>query len=175
MSLTPDISASDHHRGPLDAPLVIVHYGDFECPYSGALTTVLHQIKAERGDEMCLIFRNFPLADLHPHAHSAALAAQAAGEQFWPMHDLLFANRRDLEEDDLLGYAAQLGLECEPFLQAMKADETSEKVRQSVESGHQSGAHGTPTVFINGEFFDNDRQLWKRPRLDSAIEAQRGN
>ncbi len=175
MTLTPDISAQDHHRGPLDAPLVIVHYGDFECPYSGALTAVLHQIKAERGDEMCLIFRNFPLADLHPHAQSAALASEAAGDKFWQMHDLLFANQRDLEDEDLLGYAAQLGLDRDDFAATINADETWEVVRQSVESGHQSGAHGTPTVWINGEFYDNDRQLWKRPRLDSAIAAQRGN
>lgn len=172
MSLTPPISAQDHHLGPLDVPLVVVHYGDFECPYSGALAPWLHQLKAERGDEMCLIFRSFPLSDLHPHAQNAAFAAEAAGDKFWPMHDLLFDNQRDLEEDDLLGYAAQLGLDCDNFVQTMNANETRARVEQSVESGHQSGAHGTPTVFINGEFYDNDQQLWKRPRLESAILAE---
>ena len=175
MSLTPDISGRDHHLGPLDAPLVIVHYGDFQCPYSGELAPLLAQLKRERGDEMCLIFRNFPLADLHENARNAALAAESAGDKFWAMHDLLYQNQRDLEADALLDYAAQLGMERDHFVQTMNANETAEKVANSLASGHESGAHGTPTVFINGEFYDNDRQLWKRPRLESAIEAQMEN
>ena len=172
MPLAPPISERDRYRGSLDAPLVIVHYGDFECPYSGALAPLLGQIQAESGDEICLIFRHFPLSDLHAHARNAALAAQAAGDNFWEMHDLLFANQRALEDDDLLGYAAQLGLERDNFVRTMNSDETQSIIEKSVESGHQSGAHGTPTVFINGDFYDNDRQLWKRPRLESAIQAK---
>ncbi len=174
MSLTPDISARDHHRGPLDAPLVIVHYGDFECPYSGALTPVLLQMKRERGDEMCLIFRVFPLPDLHPHAMKVALAAEATGDKFWEMHDLLFQNQRDLRDADLVGYATQIGLERDAFIEAINASETRAAVKQAMESGHDSGAHGTPTVFINGEFYDNDQQLWKSAKLERVIQAKMG-
>lgn len=172
MSLTPDISTEDHYFGSLDAPLVIVHYGDFQCPYSGLLAPVLAQLKQERGDEICLIFRNFPLPDLHSHAIDAALAAEAAGDKFWEMHDLLYANQQALEDDDLLAYAHQIGLGQDEFVGAINGRETRAKVEASMESGHQSGAHGTPTVFINGEFYDNDQQLWEKARLESAIQQE---
>ena len=171
MSLTPPISADDHARGPLDAKLVVVHYGDFECPYSGALAPLLLQTKQERGDEMCLIFRTFPLADLHPHAQNAALAGEAAGDKFWEMHDLMFGNQRALEDDDLIGYAEQTGLDRDGFIAAMRSEATKRAVADSVASGHASGAHGTPTVFVNGTFYDNDRQLWKSSKLKPILEA----
>ena len=171
MSIIPEISARDHHRGPLDARLVVVHYGDFECPYSGALAPLLTQVSAAMDAEVCVVFRCFPLADLHPHAFNAALAAEAAGDKFWEMHDLLFANQDALGDADLLDYAAQLGLERDAFARAMNADETRARVEQSIESGHKSGAHGTPTVFVNGKFYDNDRQLWKSSKLGPILEA----
>ena len=171
MSLIPEVSARDHARGPLDAKLTIVHYGDFECPYSGALAPLLAQVKREMGAQVCLVFRPFPLADLHPHAWNAALAAQAAGDKFWEMHDLLFANQNALEDEDLRDYAAQIGLNSADFEAAMNAQQTREQVEQSIESGHKSGAHGTPTVFINGRFYDNDRQLWKSSKLGPILEA----
>ena len=171
MSLTPQLSARDHARGDLDAPLVVVHLGDFECPYSGALAPVLAQIQSELGDKMCLIFRAFPLSDIHPHAFGAALAAEAAGESFWPMHDLLFANQRNLSDDALGDYAAQLGIEGEAFAAAMNADSTRARIESSVENGRRSGAHGTPTLWINGEFHDNDEQLWKRAKLLPLLQS----
>ena len=171
MSLTPPISSDDHARGPRDAKLTIVHYGDFECPYSGALAPLLLEAKRDLGDQLCLIFRSFPLANLHPHAMQAALAAEAAGEKFWEMHDLLFANQKALETDDLTGYAAQIGLNRDEFAAAMNAASTRATVEQSIEGGRSSGAHGTPTVFINGEFYDNDRQLWKSSKLQPILEA----
>ena len=171
MPLTPDISSADHARGLLDAKLVIVHYGDFECPYSGALAPLLMQAKQERGDDMCVIFRSFPLADLHPHAQNAALAGEAAGDKFWELHDLMFANQKALEDDDLLGYAEHVGLNRDEFAAAMQADETRQTVAASVESGRASGAHGTPTVWVNGTFYDNDRQLWKSSKLEPVLEA----
>ncbi len=175
MPLTPAISEQDHRRGPLGAPLVIVHYGDFECPYSGALAPVLSQMKRERGDEMCLIFRSFPLPDLHRHAFNAALAAEATGDKFWEMHDLLFQNQRDLGDESLVKYAVQIGLERAAFIGAMAAAETRAKVKDSMESGHESGAHGTPTVFVNGAFYDNDQQLWKTAKLERVIQANMGD
>lgn len=175
MSLTPEVLASDFRRGEITAPLVVVHYGDFECPYSGALAPLLNQLKAELGEQMCLVFRYFPLSDLHPHAMQAALAAEAAhqsGDQFWEMHDLLFQNQDALSDDDLLDYAGQLGVDIGKFKAAMSSDEARANVEESVESGHRSGAHGTPTLFINGEFHDNDEQLWKSSRLTPLIQAE---
>ena len=171
MSLTPDISTADFHDGPLAAPLVVVHYGDFECPYSGALAPLLSQLKSELGDQMCLIFRPFPLPDLHPHAMHAALAALAVGDSFWEMHDLLFRNQDALEDADLESYARQVGVGPDEFGATMRADETRADVKEWIESGHRSGAHGTPTLFINGEFHDNNEQLWKSSRLRPLIEA----
>ena len=174
MNLIPQPSARDHARGDLDAPLVVVHFGDFECPYSGALAPLLTQIQSELGDKMCLIFRAFPLSDIHPHAFNAALAAQASGELFWPMHDLLFANQRALSDADLTDYAAQLGIERDEFLAAMSAPQTRASVEASVQSGRQSGAHGTPTLFVNGEFHDNDEQLWKSAKLLPLLQSVLG-
>ena len=174
MSLTPQPLPLDHTRGDLNAPLVVVHYGDFECPYSGALAPLLNQLQGELGERMCLIFRAFPLSDLHPHAFRAALAAEASGESFWEMHDLLFANQRNLSDEDLIGYAAQVGIGRAEFTGAMNSDETRANVEESVESGHRSGAHGTPTLFINGAFHDNDEQLWKRAKLLPLVQAALG-
>ena len=174
MSLTPQPLPLDHARGELNAPLVVVHYGDFECPYSGALAPLLTQLQSELGEKMCLIFRAFPLSDIHPHAMQAALAAEAAGESFWEMHDLLFQNQHALQGDDLIGYAAQVGIGRAEFTRAMNAAETRANVEEAIESGHRSGAHGTPTLFINGEFHDNDEQLWKRARLMPLVEAALG-
>lgn len=174
MSLTPQPLPLDHVRGDLNAPVVIVHYGDFECPYSGALAPILNQVQDELGEKICLVFRAFPLPDLHPHAFNAALAAEAVGESFWDMHDLLFVNQQALTDADLIDYAVQVGIGRDEFESAMKSAETRAAVEESVESGHRSGAHGTPTVFVNGKFFDNDRQLWEPAQLIPVIQAALG-
>lgn len=171
MSLTPQPSPLDHVRGDLNAPLIIVHYGDFECPYSGSLAPLLNHLQQELSEKICLIFRAFPLFDIHPHAFNAALAAEATGESFWEMHDLLFANQNALGDADLIDYAAQTGIGRVEFTDAMNAPETRANVEESVESGHRSGAHGTPTIFINGKFYDNDQQLWKSNKLVPLIQA----
>ena len=171
MPLIPQPSSLDHVRGDLNAPLVIVHYGDFECPYSGALAPLLNDLKREFGDKICLIFRCFPLSDIHPHALQAAVAAQAAGPSFWEMHDLLFANQNAFSETHLIGYASQIGIERDEFADTMNAPATRDVVTKSVESGHKSGVHGTPTLFFNGEFHDNDEQLWKRNRLLPLVQS----
>ena len=175
MSLTPQPLPLDHARGDLNAPLVIVHYGDFECPYSGALAPLLNQLQQELDGKMCLIFRAFPLDDIHPHAMQAALAAEATGESFWEMHDLLFAHQKELSDEDLVGYAAQVGIGRDEFVEAMNAPETRASVEESVESGRRSGAHGTPTLFLNGDFHDNDEQLWKRAKLLALVQAILGD
>jgi Na+/H+ antiporter NhaA len=142
--------ARDHIRGPVDAPLTIVEYGDFECPFCGKATGVLRDLFARFGDELRYVFRHLPLVDVHPHAELAARAAEAAAEQgrFWEMHDLLFRNQDELEAEDLLGYAGELGLDVERFARDLDDERIAERIREDVSSAEASGARGTPTFFV---------------------------
>jgi protein-disulfide isomerase len=171
MPLSPPAGANDHLRGDLNAPLILVQYGDFECPYSGAAYGVIKDILANAGDRIGYVFRSFPLADIHPHAQLASQAAEAAGEKFWEMHDLLFENQKSLQQNDLLSFATELGLEPDAFQIALHSPATIERVRASVHTGQANGVHGTPTFFINGEFHDNTEGLWKKARLLKALET----
>lgn len=167
----PPLNPADFRRGGADARVTLVHYGDFECPYSGALHPTLRELEAQMGDQIAVVFRQFPLDDVHPHALKAALAAQAAGEQFWAMHDTLFENQEDLREADLLDYARQIGLDGAEFRTQMQAPETLQAVQTSVQNAKSIGIHGTPSVFINGQFHDNREGMWKMARLLPLVEA----
>ena len=171
MSLIPEVSAQDHHRGPLDARLVVVHLWRFRVPIFGRFSAVTRATRCRNGKRGLRCFSLLSLADLHPHALNAALAAQAAGDKFWKCTICCSPIKTRLEDDDLLDYAAQIGLNRDEFARAMNAGETRARVEQSIESGHRSGAHGTPTVFVNGKFYDNDQQLWKSSKLGAILEA----
>ena len=140
----------DHIRGRVDAPLTLVEYGDFECPFCGRATGVVRELRERLGDELRYVFRHLPLTDVHPHAELAARAAEAAGAQgrFWDMHDALFAHQDELELEDLLGYAAELGLDVEAFARDLEDERHAARVRADVEGAEASGATGTPTFFI---------------------------
>lgn len=140
----------DQVRGPIDAPLTLVEYGDFECPFCARATGVANELRERFGDELRYVFRHLPLVDVHPHAELAARAAVAAAAQgrFWEMHDLLFARQGELEYEDLAGYAAHLGLDVERFLRDLEDEATAARVRADVASAEASGARGTPTFFI---------------------------
>ena len=142
----------DHLAGAADAPLTLVEYGDFECPFCSRATGVTHELQDLFGPRLRYVFRHLPLSDVHPHADLAARAAVAAGAQgrFWDMHDLLFAHQDELEFEDIAGYAADLDLDVEAFLRLLDDDSTSARVRADVASAEASGARGTPTFFING-------------------------
>ena len=142
--------AVDHIRGPVDAPLTLVEYGDYECPFCSLATGVARELSERFGDDLRFVFRQLPLADVHPHAELAAQAAIAAGAQrrFWEMHDLLFAHQDQLEYEDIAGYAADLDLDVEQFLRDLDDDDTAERVRDDVASAEASGARGTPTFFV---------------------------
>ena len=101
----------DHIQGPADAPVTLVEYGDYECPYCGAAYPIIKEVQARMGERLRFVFRNFPITTSHPHAGQAAEAAEAAGVQgpFWEMHDLLYENQQSLEDADLRGYAERLG------------------------------------------------------------------
>lgn len=140
----------DHIRGPADAPLTLVEYGDFECPFCARATGVARELRELFGAEMRYVFRHLPLVDVHPHAELAARAAVAADVQgrFWEMHDVLFAHQDELGFEDIVGYAAELGLDVEAFLRDLGSPETAERVRADVASAEASGARGTPTFFV---------------------------
>ncbi|MCK6212285.1 Na+/H+ antiporter NhaA [Georgenia sp. EYE_87] len=140
----------DHLLGPATAPLTLVEYGDFECPFCARATGVAKEVREHFGDDLRYVFRHLPLPDVHPHAELAAAAAEAADAQgrFWPMHDLLFAHQDQLEVEDLAGYAGQLGLDVEEFLRDVDEQRHAARVREDVADAEASGARGTPTFFI---------------------------
>jgi Na+/H+ antiporter NhaA len=140
----------DHVRGPADAAVTVVEYGDFECPYCGQAEPAVRAILGER--DVRFVWRHLPLADVHPHAELAAQAAEAAAEQgkFWEMHDLLLARQDHLLKPDLLGYAEELGLDVSRFGKDLYKHVHAGRVGQDVESADISGVSGTPTFFING-------------------------
>jgi Na+/H+ antiporter NhaA len=142
----------DHIRGPLNAPVTLVEYGDFECPYCGRAEPVVRELAQAFGDDLRFVFRHLPLADVHEHAELAAEAAEAAGEQerFWEMHDLLFAHQDALIYPDLIGYASELGLDVDRFGEDLRSRRHATRISRDVHSADASGAAGTPTMFVNG-------------------------
>jgi Na+:H+ antiporter, NhaA family len=145
--------AHDHIRGPLDAPLSLVEYGDAECRFCGEATGVVAELRQRYGDRLQYVFRHLPLEDLHPHARLAAEAMEAAGAQgrFWEMHDRVFAKPDRLKLDDLVGHAQALGMDAERFLEALRDDVHEAAIDADVDSAERSGVGGTPTFFVNGE------------------------
>jgi protein-disulfide isomerase len=159
--LDPPISERDHVEGPLTALATLVEYGDYECPYCGAAFPIVKQLQKQMGEAMLFAFRSFPLATVHPHAPQAAEAAEAAGAQgqFWEMHDMLYQNQRNLEDEDLLAYAETLGLDVEAFERDLTEHTYGGRVREDFHSGARSGVNGTPTFFINGIRHDGTYDL----------------
>jgi len=140
----------DHILGPVDAPLTLVEYGDFECHFCARATGVTKELRQRFGDRFRYVFRHLPLPDVHPHAELAARAAVAAAAQgrFWEMHDLLYEHQDALEYEDTAGYAIDLGLDMERFLHDIDDDRTAERVREDAASAEASGVRGAPTFFI---------------------------
>jgi protein-disulfide isomerase len=154
--LTPPVSADDHVAGPADAPVTLVEYGDYQCPYCGMAHPIVKRAQRELGNQLRFVFRHFPLAEIHPHARLAAQAAEAAGAQgkFWEMHDMLFEHQDALEVEDLAGYAESLGLDTIKFARDLEAGTFAKRVRDDFRSGVKSGVNGTPTFFMNGARYD---------------------
>jgi Na+/H+ antiporter NhaA len=141
----------DHVRGPINAPVTVVEYGDFECPYCGQAEPVVRELLRDFGD-VRYVWRHLPLNDVHSRAQLAAEAAEAAADQgaFWEMHDLLLGNQDGLRPPDLIGYAEQLGLDIESFTNTLRSHAGAARVAEDVDSADLSGVSGTPTFFING-------------------------
>jgi protein-disulfide isomerase len=163
----------DHVQGNADAALTLVEYGDYECPYCGAAYPIVKQVQDRLGDQLCFVFRNFPLTQLHPHAQHAAEAAEAAGGQgkFWKMHDMLYENQQALDDPHLAGDATAIGLDMVRFEGEMAAHIYAERVREDFMSGIRSGVNGTPTFFIDGRRHDD---AYDFDSLMSALERAAG-
>jgi len=144
--------ARDHVRGLANAPVTVVEYADFECPYCGQAEPAVRELLREHGD-VRYVWRHLPLTDVHPHAQLAAEASEAAAAQgaFWEMHDLLLDHQGALSVRDLLGYAGSLGLDTERFFSDLRGQAGAERVRQDTDSADLSGVSGTPTFFVNGK------------------------
>ncbi len=169
-TLTTPVSASDHSLGPDDAPVTLVEYGDYECENCGQAHPIVQVLLRQRPETVLFVFRNFPLTQIHPHAQAAAEAAEAAGGQdaFWPMHDHLYEHQDALDNESLIAYAGELGLDVERFERELAAHEYTERVRTDFMSGVRSGVNGTPTFFINGRRHDD---AWDLNTLLATVDA----
>ncbi|MRX40226.1 thioredoxin domain-containing protein [Flavobacterium sp. LC2016-23] len=156
MSLKPAVSTTDHTQGKKDADIVIVEYGDYQCPYCGAAYPVLKEIMNKYGKQIQFVFRNFPLSEMHQYARPAAIVAEAAALQgkFWEMHDAIYENQQYLSEPFLLELAEKLEIDSQQFNTDIKKPEVAAKIDSDFESGIMSGVNGTPSLFVNGRKFN---------------------
>ena len=168
--LTQPVSPRDHIQGPPTAPVTLVEYGDYECPYCGAAYPIVKEVQRRLGERLRFVFRNFPLTNAHPHAEHAAEAAEAAGAQdkFWEMHDELYEHQRALGLSHLVALAGNLGLDSEQVASDLKSHAHAPRVREDFMSGVRSGVNGTPTFFLNGVRHDDS---WDQQTLQAALEA----
>jgi Na+/H+ antiporter NhaA len=153
LDLSDDVDPErDHARGPDDAPVTLVEYGDFQCPYCGLAEAVIRELLSSFGDEVRYVWRHLPLNDVHNNAQLAAEAAEAASAQgkFWPYYEALLAHQDDLGPRDLGRYAQELGLDMDRFWDELRRHEYAPRVAEDVASADASGVSGTPSFFING-------------------------
>ena len=151
-ALTVPVTSRDHVRGDLGAPLALVEYGDYECPYCRAAHPVVKEVERRLNGQLSFAYRHFPIVNAHPHAVRAAQAAEAAGAQgqFWVMHDQLFESTTGLEDETLVRLAIHIGLDARRFVADLTANEYLDRIREDMSSGARSGVNGTPTFFVNG-------------------------
>jgi protein-disulfide isomerase len=164
------VNAQDHMRGNPNAPLTLLEYGDYQCPYCGAAYPIVEQVRQRFGDRLRFVFRHFPLTQAHPNAEAAAEAAEAAGAQgkFWEMHDMIFTHQHALDDVHLAAYAADIGLDVAHFELDLASHAYAERVRKHFISGVRSGVNGTPTFFINDERHNGSFDL---PTLTAALQS----
>ena len=155
---TVDTGKNDPARieGDPDAPITIVEFGDYQCPYCGRAESTVQDLLKKYSGKVKLAFRDFPLSAIHPFADGAAEASRCAEAQnkFWPMHDAMYANQSKLTQDDLIKTASSLGMNGDTFASCMKADTYKAAIQQDMETGQKAGVTGTPAFFINGRFLN---------------------
>lgn len=166
----------DHSMGPVDAPVTLVEYGDFECSICGRAYPVVKELLGTYEGKIRFIFRNFPMKTIHDNAYDAALAAEAAGLQgkFWEVYHLFFRNQESLEKSNLLKYAASAGVDEAGMLADMESDAVKQKVKEDFRSGVISGVNGTPTFFINGVRYNGTYYLWDLSKAVDRVLDQAG-
>ena len=169
--LTQPVSARDHAEGPADAPLTLVEYGDYQCPYCGAAYPIVKRLQKKLGKKLRFVFRNFPLTQAHPFALIAAEAAETAALQgkFWEMHDLLYEKQTFLEPEVIPPWAESIGLDLDKFGNDIKQGVVEKRIQEDRQSGIRSGVNGTPTFFINGTRYDGSPDYGS---LLSALESE---
>ncbi|HTW82500.1 MAG TPA: thioredoxin domain-containing protein [Candidatus Sulfotelmatobacter sp.] len=151
------VGPDDHARGPADAPVTLVEYGDFECPYCGRAESTVQALARRYPTQLRIVFRSFPLLQ-HRHAEKAAEAAEFAADhgKFWELHDLLYQHQDALDEPHLLGYARELGLDADALATALREGTYAPVIAEVKEGGEESGIPGTPAFFLNGLLFEDD-------------------
>jgi protein-disulfide isomerase len=161
--LRPPVSDRDHAQGPRNAPVTLVEYGDYECPYCARAHPIVKELQQRLGNSMCFVFRNFPLTEVHPYAFHAAEAVESVGAHagesaFWRMHDLVYEHQQDseraLDDEHLVWYAKQAGADARRVAEDLLDDAFADRVKEDFLTGVRSGVNGTPTFFVNGERFD---------------------
>jgi protein-disulfide isomerase len=162
----------DHIRGAEEAPVTLVEYGDYECPYCGQAEVVVRELLLSFGDDLRYVWRHLPLNDVHPNAQAAAEAAEAAAAQgaYWEMHDMLLEHQDEMAPRDLARYAEELGLDVARFQEELRRHERTGRVADDVSSADASGVTGTPTFFINGK---RHQGAYDVTTLTSAARAAR--
>lgn len=155
------VSAKDHVQGDPNALLVLVEYGDYQCPACGMAYPIVKQVQQQFGTQLCFVFRNFPLSDIHPYAKAAAEIAEGANllGRFWDMHDWLYANQQSwvpMGEEGLREAVRALGLDTTKLEDALRKHDVDERIQHDFMTGVRSGVNGTPSFYINGRMFQGD-------------------
>ena len=155
-------------QGPSKAPVTLLQYGDYECPSCGAAYPIVKAVQKKMGVKLRFVFRNFPMSQ-HPHAMHAAEVAEAAGlhNKFWDMHDMLYKHQSALDDQSMLGYAIDLGLDPDVISKEASNEKILTRLRGDLKSGGESGVQGMPAFFINGQSHDG---AWDEASLIEALE-----
>jgi protein-disulfide isomerase len=164
----PEVTAEDHVRGPADAPVTIVEYGDYECPFCRGAFRDVHNLLDRYPDDVRFVFRDFPIPQLHPHAQQAAEAAEAAGAQgkFWEMYEMLLQPYSHLDTDSLVSYAEVIGLNIAQFRRELTDHTYAAGIERDISEGLRNGVNQTPKFYVNGERIDGKVPL---ENLESAV------
>lgn len=157
-TLAVPVGEGDHVRGEEHAAITLVEYGDYECPYCGQANPIVEELRRTFGESLRFVFRNLPLAEVHPHAERAAEMAEAVGLQgkFWEMHDLLYEHQRALGDEELFAYASEAGADPDKLRSDLAEGAPRRRVERDFESAIRSGANGTPTFYVNGDRYDGN-------------------
>ncbi|HEY4148981.1 MAG TPA: thioredoxin domain-containing protein [Chitinophagaceae bacterium] len=167
MSLRVPVSDNDHSQGEKNAAIVLIEYGDYECPHCGAAYPVIKKLQKHFGGKLRFIFRNFPIAESHPHAVTAAYVAEASAlqDKFWPVHDLIYEHQQNLSTKLLLSLAESAGVDIKQLSQDISTPAVTDRVEKDLEGGARSGVNGTPSFFVNGYKYEGYHE-YDRMRKD---------